>query len=119
MKTIGLAIVAALAFVPMVANAHGPTRQKVTITQDVAAPPAEVWAYIGDFQDMSWHPAVHKTDGSNGDEKARHRPDRIYRCHQFPAANFSATAASPASYTAVTAAFAASSFRSSGGSLFG
>jgi carbon monoxide dehydrogenase subunit G len=68
MKTIGLAIVAALAFVPMVANAHGPTRQKVTITQDVAAPPAEVWAYIGDFQDMSWHPAVHKTDGSNGNE---------------------------------------------------
>ena len=46
--------------------AHGPTRQKVTLTAEVAADPAEVWAAIGNFQDMSWHPAVFSTTGENG-----------------------------------------------------
>jgi len=68
MKSLGLALAAAIAFVPMLANAHGPTRQKVTVTQEVSASPEEVWAYLGDFQDMSWHPAVHETNGSNGNE---------------------------------------------------
>jgi len=45
------------------ALAHGPTRQKVTLTAEVAAEPAEVWAVIGDFQDMSWHPAVFASTG--------------------------------------------------------
>ena len=53
---------------PAMALAHGPTRQKVTLTADVAAEPAEVWAAIGDFQDMSWHPAVHSTTGEGGNE---------------------------------------------------
>ncbi|POF27987.1 SRPBCC family protein [Roseibium marinum] len=48
------------------ALAHGPTRQKVTLTQEVAAPPAEVWALIGNFQDMSWHPAVFASTGEGG-----------------------------------------------------
>lgn len=48
------------------ADAHGPTRQKVTVKTTVAAPPAEVWAAIGNFQDMSWHPAVHGSTGEGG-----------------------------------------------------
>lgn len=40
--------------VPAVALAHGPTRQKITVTTEVAAPPEQVWAVIGNFQDMSW-----------------------------------------------------------------
>ena len=48
------------------ADAHGPTRQKVVVKTAVAAPPAEVWAAIGNFQDMSWHPVVHATAGENG-----------------------------------------------------
>ncbi|WP_132544186.1 SRPBCC family protein [Rhodovulum euryhalinum] len=48
------------------ALAHGPTRQKVTLSADLAAPPAEVWAAIGDFQDMGWHPAIHATTGEGG-----------------------------------------------------
>ncbi len=68
MKILGLAVAVALAFVPILANAHGPTRQKVTITQEVNASPEDVWAHIGNFQDMSWHPAAFKTDGSNGNE---------------------------------------------------
>lgn len=48
------------------AGAHGPTRQKVTVTTTVAASPDDVWAVIGNFQDMSWHPAVHSSTGING-----------------------------------------------------
>lgn len=62
-----LAVVAMVA-VPMVALAHGPSRQKVTETVEVTASPEEVWARIGDFQDMSWHPAVAKTTGEGGNE---------------------------------------------------
>ncbi|MEP6018416.1 MAG: SRPBCC family protein [Paracoccaceae bacterium] len=54
-----------VAMVPTLALSHGPTRQKVTLTTEVAADPAEVWAGIGNFQDMSWHPAVHSSTGSD------------------------------------------------------
>ncbi|MGB3243368.1 MAG: SRPBCC family protein [Sulfitobacter sp.] len=60
---LGLALAAVT---PMAASAHGPTRQKVTLTAEVAADPADVWATIGNFQDMSWHPAVHSATGENG-----------------------------------------------------
>jgi hypothetical protein len=58
MAAIGLAVM------PAMALAHGPTRQKVTLTTEVAAAPSEVWAMIGNFQDMSWHPAVHSSTGA-------------------------------------------------------
>jgi hypothetical protein len=53
---------------PAMALAHGPTRQKVTLSVELAADPAEVWAAIGNFQDMSWHPAVVSQTGENGNE---------------------------------------------------
>lgn len=56
------------ATLPGLALAHGPTRQKVTLTTEVAADPAAVWAVIGNFQDMSWHPVVHSTAGENGND---------------------------------------------------
>lgn len=46
--------------------AHGPTRQKVVTEQQIAAPPDKVWEVIGNFQDMSWHPAIAKTEGEGG-----------------------------------------------------
>lgn len=49
-----------------VARAHGPTRQKVTETVEIAAPPEKVWAAVGNFQDMGWHPVVEKTEGQGG-----------------------------------------------------
>ena len=61
-----LLALAALLMLPTLALAHGPTRQKITVTAEVAAEPAEVWAAIGNFQDMSWHPAVHSSTGENG-----------------------------------------------------
>lgn len=51
---------------PGLASAHGPSRQKVTLSVDVAAAPADVWAVIGNFQDMSWHPAVFSSTGEGG-----------------------------------------------------
>ena len=50
--------------------AHGPSRQKVTETIEIAAPAEKVWAVIGNFQDLSWLPAVAKTEGT-GDNEAR------------------------------------------------
>ena len=56
-----------LAFVGTAA-AHGPTRQKVRESIEINAPPAKVWAAIGNFQDMSWLPPVTKTEGEKGNE---------------------------------------------------
>ena len=52
-----------LALFPTPASAHGPSRQKVTETVEINAPADKVWAVIGNFQDMSWHPAVAKLGG--------------------------------------------------------
>lgn len=48
------------------AEAHGPPRKKVTETVEVNLPPEKVWAVVGNFQDMGWHPAVAKTEGQGG-----------------------------------------------------
>ncbi|WP_299963679.1 SRPBCC family protein [uncultured Roseobacter sp.] len=63
-----LGVLIAATALPGLVLAHGPTRQKVTLTTEVAADPADVWAAIGDFQDMSWHPAVHASTGENGND---------------------------------------------------
>ncbi len=64
------AVVAALAVVgaTWAAWAHGPTRQKVRESIEINAPPAKVWAVIGNFQDMSWLQPVSKTEGEKGNE---------------------------------------------------
>ena len=67
-RALALGLVA-LALFPTVAFAHGPTRQKVTETVEINAPADKVWAVIGNFQDMSWHPAVAKVEGK-GDNDA-------------------------------------------------
>lgn len=50
------------------ASAHGPSRLKVELSIDIAAPADKVWARIGNFQDMSWHPAVASSTGSGGNK---------------------------------------------------
>ncbi|WP_199258570.1 SRPBCC family protein [Paracoccus binzhouensis] len=44
------------------AQAHGPVRLKLTLEQKLDATPDEVWAAIGKFDDMSWHPAIARTE---------------------------------------------------------
>lgn len=56
------------ALIASVAQAHGPVRQKVTLEVKLDATPDEVWAVIGNFQDMGWHPAVASTTGEGGNE---------------------------------------------------
>ncbi|MFG6079642.1 SRPBCC family protein [Paracoccus litorisediminis] len=44
------------------AHAHGPVRLKLELDQKLNATPDEVWAAIGKFEDMGWHPAIAKTE---------------------------------------------------------
>lgn len=50
------------------AAAHGPTRQKVVLSVTLDASPDEVWAAIGGFHDMSWHPVVFSTAGEGDND---------------------------------------------------
>lgn len=59
-------VLVALLMLPGLAVAHGPTRQKTTETIEINAAPEKVWARIKEFNDMSWHPEVEKTDGAPG-----------------------------------------------------
>ena len=66
-----LAIAAAiLSSLPIVAWAHGPSRQKVTESIEINAPAEKVWALVGNFQDASWIPAVAKTEGTGDNTPA-------------------------------------------------
>jgi hypothetical protein len=53
-------------FAPGGAAAHGPTRQKVVESVEIAASPQAVWAVIGNFHDMSWDSAIVSTEGDGG-----------------------------------------------------
>lgn len=59
-----LTVAATLLMLPLAAEAHGPSRQKVSKSVEINAPADKVWTIVGNFQDMSWHPAVAKTEGS-------------------------------------------------------
>ncbi len=60
-RLLGIACAAALALAGA-AGAHGPSRQKVEMTEVLNATPDEVWAVIGNFDDMTWHPAIASTE---------------------------------------------------------
>ncbi len=63
-----IALLALALVAPSGAEAHGPTRQKVVSKIEINAPVDKVWAAVGNFQDMSWHPAIAKTEGEGGNE---------------------------------------------------
>lgn len=48
------------------AAAHGPERKKVSETVVINAAPTKVWERIRNFNDMTWHPAVEKSEGEGG-----------------------------------------------------
>lgn len=66
MKRLFGIVLALAALLATVAQAHGPVRQKVTMEVKLDATPDEVWAVIGNFQDMSWMPVVATTSGEGG-----------------------------------------------------
>lgn len=55
-----------LLFFTAITHAHGPTRKKVIVKQQISASPQAVWDVVKNFHDMSWHPAVAKTEGDGG-----------------------------------------------------
>ncbi|MBP1151963.1 SRPBCC family protein [Methylocaldum sp. RMAD-M] len=56
------------------ANAHGPSRQKVTETVDINATPDAVWALVGDWANpQKWLPPVESTTAQGGTEKGATR----------------------------------------------
>jgi len=57
---------AALSLVSAAALAHGPSRQKVADKIEIDAPPAKVWAIVGNFGDLGWLPGVVKTEATGG-----------------------------------------------------
>lgn len=54
-------------------EAHGPTRQKVIVKEQISASPQAVWDMVKDFHDMSWHPAIIKTEGDGGNSSGAKR----------------------------------------------
>lgn len=62
MKTLLAAATCATMALTGAAWAHGPVRLKLELEQKLNATPDEVWAVIGKFDDMSWHPAVASTE---------------------------------------------------------
>lgn len=62
-------VIALFALAPLAAIAHGPTRQKVTESVTIDAPPAAVWARIKNFDSLKdWHPAIAESPASQGNE---------------------------------------------------
>ena len=68
-----LAALALTVVLPLTASAHGPSRQKVVETVEINGSADKVWAAIGNFQDMSWHPAIEKTEGTGGNNAGAKR----------------------------------------------
>lgn len=48
------------------ARAHGPTPHKAEERITIKAEPARVWAIVGNFQDVSWHPLIAAAHGEGG-----------------------------------------------------
>jgi hypothetical protein len=67
MRRLGLFFVL-LAIAPTLAAAHGPSRKKEITTIEINAPAEKIWAVIGNYQDMGWHPDIGKTEAKDGNE---------------------------------------------------
>lgn len=67
MKSV-LALAAAATLVACgAAQAHGPVRLKLELSETLNATPDEVWAEIGHFENMGWHPAIARTELTSAD----------------------------------------------------
>ena len=49
------------------AQAHGPVRLKVELSETLDATPDEVWATVGRFEDINWLPGVARTELTSAD----------------------------------------------------
>ncbi|MDP2229537.1 SRPBCC family protein [Methylotenera sp.] len=75
-----LAMIAVACLLPVVANAHGPSGQKVVKEFEVKAEPAKVWALLKDFGAIGkWHPDVTnvKLENRKDEESGKELPHRL------------------------------------------
>jgi len=63
----------ALFLFSVLANAHGPVRQKTEEQITINAPADKVWDIIKNFGDMSWHPDIFNTTVNGGNVKGATR----------------------------------------------
>lgn len=64
MKKMTLALAATAALVAATAQAHGPTRRKISESIEINAPADKVWAVVGDVKNADWMQNVTKTEVS-------------------------------------------------------
>jgi len=60
-RTLRLSVLFGALLLPLAADAHGASRQKVEESIEIKADSDLVWKAVGDFQDMSWLPDVAST----------------------------------------------------------
>ncbi len=72
-RFVALTVAAAASLPPAAAEAQGPSREGGSKSVETNAPADKVWKIIGNFQDMSWHPAVEKTEGTGGNDAGAKR----------------------------------------------
>jgi hypothetical protein len=70
MRFLTLATAAAFATVALSAQAHGPTRRKISESIEINAPADKVWAVVGNFKDSNWVENVAKTE-AHGDDPGK------------------------------------------------
>ena len=59
-------------FIGQSLQAHGPSRQKVSLKIDINAPAADVWKIVSNFEKFNWNDEVAKSE-SNGNEVGSER----------------------------------------------
>ena len=57
-----------VAVLPAFASAHGPSRKKEIATFELNAPAEKVWAILGNYGDMTWHPDIAKSEAKGNME---------------------------------------------------
>ena len=62
MKKMTLALAATAVLVTATAQAHGPTRRKISESIEINAPADKVWAIVGDVKNADWVQNVTKTE---------------------------------------------------------
>jgi hypothetical protein len=72
-KSMKKSLIAAAFFAASSLGAGAAEKVQVMETVKLDAAPAKVWARIGHFSDMSWHPAVKSTKATDGDKTGSQR----------------------------------------------
>lgn len=70
---------ALLLLVPGAVLAHGPSRKKEITTIEINAPAEKVWAVVGNYQDMTWHPAIEKSEATGPMEPEKAKRTLTYK----------------------------------------